>query len=131
MVEGSLPAETEFAAMFVPSCAREKAKAMKKTPARVPCPPSSRKRDSKSRGLQIVSLNITVDDEDTMMPMKEVTAKPIGIVKNCDHKASVGFFANREKSGSFLIIRKCIHVSNSFPEGRFETLTQLRWQSLR
>lgn len=49
------PAETEFAAMFVPSCAREKAKAMKKTPALAPEPPSERKFDKISSGPQIVS----------------------------------------------------------------------------
>lgn len=44
---------------------------------------------------------ITVEEEDTMMPMKDVTANPIGMVKSWDHRASEGFLANREKSGSF------------------------------
>ena len=35
-----------------------------------------------------------------MIPMKDVTAKPRGMVKNCDHKASLGFLAKRAKSGS-------------------------------
>lgn len=38
-----------------------------------------------------------------MMPMKEVTAKPMGMVKNCDHNASLGLRAKREKSGSLTI----------------------------
>jgi hypothetical protein len=35
--------------------------------------------------------------------MKDVTAKPVGIENSCDHSASLGFPANREKSGSFTI----------------------------
>ena len=35
-----------------------------------------------------------------MIPMKDVTAKPTGIVMNCDHRASRGFLAKRAKSGS-------------------------------
>ena len=38
--------------------------------------------------------------DETMMPMKEVTAKPIGIVSLWDQMASDGFRAKREKSGS-------------------------------
>lgn len=38
------------------------------------------------------------EEEETMMPMNEVIAKPRGMVKNCDHKASFGFFANLAKS---------------------------------
>ena len=34
--------------------------------------------------------------------MNEVTAKPIVIVNSCDHNASLGFRAKREKSGSLL-----------------------------
>jgi len=43
------------------------------------------------------------DADDTMIPMKDVRAKPIGMVKNCDHKASRGFWAKRAKSGSLTI----------------------------
>lgn len=46
---------------------------------------------------------MTVDDDDTMMPMKEVVAKLTGIEMNCDHSASLGFRANREMSGSLTI----------------------------
>lgn len=46
-------------------------------------------------------LKMTVDEEETMIPMNEVTAKPTGIVMSCDQKASLGFLANREKSGLF------------------------------
>ena len=45
---------------------------------------------------------MTVDEDDTMIPMNYVIANPIGIVRSCDHSASRGFFANREKSGSLL-----------------------------
>lgn len=37
-----------------------------------------------------------------MIPMNDVTANPMGIVKSCDHSASRGFFEKREKSGSLL-----------------------------
>ena len=49
----SVPAETEFAAIFVPSWARAKDDAIKKTPTRVPVPPSSKKNLRRSRGFQI------------------------------------------------------------------------------
>lgn len=50
------PAETEFAAMLVPSWARANAVAMKKTPTRFPDPPSAINFLSRSRGFQIGSL---------------------------------------------------------------------------
>lgn len=78
----SVPADTEFAAILVPSCASAKAKAMKKTPARFQLPPSWRKDWRRSRGFHIGSPKITVEDEATMMPMKDVIAKPIGIVRS-------------------------------------------------
>jgi len=60
-----------------------------------------RKEWRRSRGFQIGSpLKITVELEETIMPMKEVTAKPIGIVKSCDQRASLGLRAKRAKSGS-------------------------------
>jgi hypothetical protein len=68
--------------MLVPSWARANAKDMKKTPALVPDPPPSRKRPRSSRGFQIGSLYMTVDDEETIMPTKEVKAKPHGMVNN-------------------------------------------------
>ena len=42
-----------------------------------------------------------VEEEETIMPMKEVTAKPMGMVKSWDQRASFGLRANRAKSGSF------------------------------
>ena len=88
--------------MLVPSWARAKALAMKKTPARFLELPSSRKDCSRSSGFQIGSpLKITVEEEETIMPMKEVMAKPMGMVSNCDQRASLGLRAKREKSGSF------------------------------
>jgi len=98
----SVPALTEFAAMLVPSWARQKAEAMKKTPALFWEPPSSRKDWRRSRGFQMGSpLKMMVEEEETMMPMKEVMAKPQGMVINWDRKASDGFLAKRAKSGSF------------------------------
>lgn len=52
----SEPAETEFAAMLVPSWARAKAAAMKNTPVRFPAPPSTMNRLSRSMGFQMASL---------------------------------------------------------------------------
>lgn len=57
--------------------------AMKNTPARFELVPSSRNDWSRFNGFQIGSpLKITVDEDDTMMPMNEVMANPIGIVNN-------------------------------------------------
>lgn len=79
----SVPAETEFAAMLVPSCARAKAVAMKKTPTLLEEVPSSRKACKRSSGFQIASPpKMTVDDEETIMPMKDVTPKPMGMVNS-------------------------------------------------
>lgn len=102
----SVPADTEFAAMLVPSCARAKAVAMKKTPARLADPPSWRNEVMRSRGFQIGGPpKMITEEEDTMMPMKDVTANPMGMVKNCDQRAADGLFAKREKSGSFTVLR--------------------------
>ena len=77
------------------------ARAMKKTPARFLLVPSFKKDWRRTRGFQIGLPKMTVEEEDTMMPMNEVTAKPMGIVKSWDQRASFGLRANREKSGSF------------------------------
>lgn len=74
---------------------------MKKTPARSLDVPSLRNCWSSSRGFQIVVENITVDEDDTIMPMKEVMANPTGMVINWDQRASLGLRAKRAKSGSF------------------------------
>lgn len=88
--------------MFVPSWARAKALAMRKTPARFWLVPSSRNDWRRLSGFQIGSpLKITVDDDDTMIPMKEVMAKPTGMVMSWDQSASLGLRAKRLKSGSF------------------------------
>lgn len=77
------PAETELAAIFVPSWARAKPRAMKNTPARVPESGfASRKFDRRSSGFQMGSPYITVEDEDTMIPMNDVIANPQGMVIN-------------------------------------------------
>lgn len=97
----SVPAETELAAMFVPNWARANAVAIKKTPARSLEVPSSRKVWRRVRGFQIGSPpKITVEEEETMIPMKDVTPKPTGIVISWDQSASLGFVAKRAKSGS-------------------------------
>lgn len=49
------------------------------------------------------SPKITVEEDETMIPIKEVKANPQGIVMSCDQSASDGFMANREKSGSLTI----------------------------
>ena len=40
------------------------------------------------------------EEEETIIPMKEVNAKLVGIAMSCDQKASLGLTAKREKSGS-------------------------------
>lgn len=44
---------------------------------------------------------MTVEEEETMMPMNEVMANPIGMVRSWDQNASLGCRAKRAKSGSF------------------------------
>jgi len=46
---------------------------------------------------------ITVEELETMTPMKEVNANPMGIVNSWDQRASLGFLAKRAKSGSLTI----------------------------
>ncbi len=46
---------------------------------------------------------MTAEEDETIIPMKDVIAKPTGMVMNCDHSASLGFLAKRAKSGSFTI----------------------------
>lgn len=46
---------------------------------------------------------MTEEDEETMIPMNEVNANPVGIVMSCDQRASLGFLAKREKSGSIVV----------------------------
>lgn len=47
--------------------------------------------------------------------MKEVTAKPTGMVIHCDHSASLGFLANRAKSGSFTISVAKLAIEDMMP----------------
>jgi hypothetical protein len=90
--------------------------AIKKTPALFLEPPSFRKDCKSSRGFQIGSpLKITVEDDDTMIPMKEVMAKPMGIVKSCDQRASLGLRAKRAKSGSFTISVAKLAIADMMP----------------
>jgi len=46
-------------------------------------------------------LKMTVDDDETMIPMNEVRPKPQGMVRSWDQNASLGLRAKRAKSGSF------------------------------
>jgi hypothetical protein len=97
-------ADTELAAIFVPSWARAKAVAIKNTPARLLDVPSSRKDCKRSRGFQIGSPpKMTTEEEETIMPTNDVKANPPGIVKSWDQRASLGFWAKRAKSGSLTI----------------------------
>ena len=74
-----LTAETELAAILVPNCASAKPVEMKNTPARFLDPPSCRKDVSSSNGFQIAWPNIIVDDDETIIPIKDVSAKQIGM----------------------------------------------------
>ena len=47
---------------------------------------------------------MTLDEDETIMPMNDVTAKPMGIVNSCDQSASRGLRANLAKSGSLTLI---------------------------
>jgi hypothetical protein len=110
------PQETLFAAMLVPNWAKAKAKLIKKTPARVPEPPSSRNAVRSSSGLQMASPKMTLEEDETMIPMKEVIAKPIGIVESWDQSASVGRRANLAKSQSLTIRVAKLLMEDMMPE---------------
>ena len=96
----SVPADTELAAMFVPSWANTKDAAITNTPNRVAPVTlgSSRNNFSKVSGDQIGLPNVTVELEDTIIPMKLVRANPHGMVNNWGHSASRGLRAKRAKS---------------------------------
>ena len=67
--------------MLVPSCANAKAKEMIKTPNLSPELALSRNLVNRSSGFHIGSGGkMTVDEDETMIPMNDVTAKPTGIV---------------------------------------------------
>lgn len=116
----SVPAEMELAAMFVPNCARVNAAAMTKTPKRVAplTPGSSKNLVSRVSGDQIGSSlgKMTVAEDVTMIPMKEVTANPHGIERNWGRSASFGRRANRAKSGSLTIRVAKLAIADMMPE---------------
>ena len=101
----SVPADTELAAMLVPSCARAKAAARAKTAMRerglevALSAGELRIWARRSRGFQTVVPKMTVEEEETAMPMKDVVAKLMGIVRSWGQRASLGWRAKREKSG--------------------------------
>lgn len=68
-----------------------------------------------------------VDDEDTMMPIKDVTANPIGIAKSCDQKASLGLPAKRAKSASFTmsVAKLAIELMHPFTNSHPSALPDL------
>lgn len=86
-----VPAETELAAIFVPSWASANPAAITKIPNRSAELASSRNISIRIRGFQTDLPKITLDDEVTTMPINEVTANPTGIVMTCDHTASLGW----------------------------------------
>lgn len=98
-----VPAETELAAIFVPSCANVKPLAITKTPKRSAELAPSRNRPKSVRGFHISRPKITLEEDVTMIPMKDVTAKPTGMVTSCDHTVSLGLRENLVKSGLFMI----------------------------
>jgi hypothetical protein len=66
--------------MFVPSCAKAKPLAMTKIPNLSAELAFSKNIPRRVKGFQTDWLKMTVAEEDTTIPMKEVTAKPTGIV---------------------------------------------------
>lgn len=60
-------------------------------------------------------LKMTVEEEETMMPMKDVTAKPTGMVMSWDHSASEGLRAKRAKSGSFTMRVAKLAIADIMP----------------
>ena len=51
-----------------------------------------------------------------MIPMNEVIAKPIGMVKSWDQRASLGLCAKRAKSGSLTIRVAKLAMADMIPE---------------
>lgn len=102
--------------MLVPSCASANPRAMMKIPKRWPELAPSRNIPSKLRGFHTGPLlKITDDEDDTIIPMNEVTPNPMGMVKSCDHNASFGVRAKREKSGSFMISAAKLPMHDMIP----------------
>lgn len=71
-----------MAAMLVPSWANAKPLAITKIPNLSAELAFSRNIPSRVRGFQTDWLKMTFDEEDTTIPINEVTAKPTGIVIN-------------------------------------------------
>jgi len=121
--------------MFVPSWASVNAAAMTKTPNRsAPLASAERNWDKRSSGFQMTVPNITLEEDDTIMPINEVAAKPIGIVNSCDQRASLGFRANLEKSGSFTIrVAKLaieLMIPPIHPQANFEPDASAGWRTI-
>ena len=66
---------------------------------------------------------MTVDEEETMIPINDVKANPIGIVRSCDQKADFGVLAKREKSGSLLYGRGPAHIRTLSQNDSYRTHT--------
>ena len=58
---------------------------------------------------------MSTEEDDTIIPMKDVTAKLAGIVMSCDQIASLGFAAKREKSGSFMMRAAKLAMDDMMP----------------
>lgn len=98
-----VPADTVFAAIFVPSCATAKPVEIINTPKRSAELALSRNLPRRSNGFHTAWPKTTVDEDVTIIPMNDVIANPTGIVISCDQIASLGFRENLVKSGLFII----------------------------
>jgi hypothetical protein len=78
----SVPADTEFAAILVPSWAKAKPVEIMKTAKRSAELAPSRNFFNTSSGFHIIWPYSTEDDEETIIPMNDVMANPTGIVIN-------------------------------------------------
>lgn len=85
--------------MLVPNWAKAKPAPMTKIPNRSAELAPFKNIPRSVSGFQTASPKITLEEEETMIPINEVTAKPTGMVINCGQKASLGLRAYLAKSG--------------------------------
>lgn len=98
-----VPADTELAAILVPSCARANPEAITKTPKRSAELAPSRNMPRRVRGFHTSWPKMSFEEEVAIMPMNDVTAKLTGIVTSCDQTASLGLREYLAKSGLLMI----------------------------
>jgi hypothetical protein len=77
-----VPADTEFAAMLVLSCARANPVEITKTTNLSAGLATSRNIPKRVNGFHTACPKMTLEEDETIMPMNEVIAKPTGIVKS-------------------------------------------------